>query len=92
MDDLIGRLVISLAGRDKGKMSVVVGISEPGFVLIADGRGRKAEAPKKKKLKHVSLVEGLPGEIGTVPESRFTNRFIREAVGAAQEALSDTPM
>ena len=52
MNDLLGQLVVSLAGRDKGCVCAVVGKSEDeGYVLIADGRIRKVETPKKKKLK-----------------------------------------
>ena len=48
-------IIISLAGRDKGKLFYVVDV-EDGYVLIADGKGRKLENPKRKKLKHVRRV------------------------------------
>ena len=48
-------IVISLSGRDKGKYFFVVETAGE-FVLIADGRCRKLERPKKKKRKHVELV------------------------------------
>ena len=48
MNDLLGQLVVSLAGRDKGCICAVVGEpDEEGFVLIADGKVRKVEKPKK---------------------------------------------
>jgi ribosomal protein L14E/L6E/L27E len=76
MDDLLGRLYVSLAGRDKDCICAVVGISEDeGYVLIADGKLRKVENPKKKKLKHLKPIDCNP-----LPEEKLTNRFIREAV------------
>ena len=83
MDNLLGQLVVSLAGRDKGSVCAIVGIAdEEGFVLIADGRTRKVERPKKKKLKHLKILYELPDEKGRLAESRLTNRGIREAIVA----------
>ena len=55
MDISKSDIVISLAGRDQGKLFYVVD-TEENFVLIADGKGRKLENPKRKKLKHVRRV------------------------------------
>ena len=82
MNDLIGHLVVSLAGRDKDIVCAVVGISDDdGYVLIADGKIRKVENPKKKKLKHIKPIE--PEII--VPRDKLTNRFIREAVNKLEK-------
>ena len=48
-------LIISLAGRDKGQIFFVVDTQEE-YVLIADGKGRKLEQPKRKKRKHVQKL------------------------------------
>ena len=40
-------IIISLAGRDKGKFFYVVGVEE-GYVLLADGRGRKLKIQTKE--------------------------------------------
>ncbi len=79
MDDLIGCLFISLAGRDKDAVCAVVGTVDENHVLIADGKLRKVEAPKKKKLKHLKPIE-LPAGMSRLTTDRLTNRFIREAV------------
>ncbi len=81
MDDLLGHLVVSLAGRDKGCICAVVGMTDDdGYVLIADGKIRKVETPKKKKLKHLKPIDWLPEEKLRLPSEKLTNRFIREAV------------
>ena len=55
MDISKSDIVLSLAGRDKGKLFYVMD-TEDNFVLLADGKGRKLENPKRKKLKHVRRV------------------------------------
>lgn len=81
MNDLLGHLVVSLAGRDKGCVCAVIGnADDEGYVLIADGRIRKVETPKKKKLKHLKPIDSEPLSV-----EKFTNRFIREAVNTYNE-------
>ena len=48
-------VVVSLAGRDKGQLFYVVG-AEAEYLLLADGKGRTLEDPKRKKRKHVKKV------------------------------------
>ena len=55
MDISKSDIIESLAGRDKGKIFYVID-TEDNYVLIADGKGRKLENPKRKKLKHVRRV------------------------------------
>ena len=55
MDISKSDIILSLAGRDKGKLFYVIE-TEENYVLIADGKGRKLENPKRKKLKHVRRV------------------------------------
>jgi ribosomal protein L14E/L6E/L27E len=53
MDMESGQVVKSLAGRDKGKLYLIVGFVEGNRVLLADGRCRTVNSPKKKNLKHL---------------------------------------
>ena len=48
-------IVESVAGRDQGRYFFVLDI-EGVYATIADGRIRKLEHPKRKKLKHLRLV------------------------------------
>ena len=52
---MIGRIVESKAGRDAGKLFVVVELVDEQYVLIADGKYHKLDHPKKKKYKHLSI-------------------------------------
>jgi len=49
----VGRVVESTQGRDHGRLFVVISVVDDDFVLIADGDLRKAERPKRKKIKHL---------------------------------------
>ena len=49
----VGTVVRSLAGRDKGYLLCVVG-EENGYVLVADGKERPLEHPKRKNPNHLA--------------------------------------
>ena len=76
-------IVRSDAGRDKGKLFAVLAV-EGEYLLLADGKERKAESPKRKKRRHARLVSagagGLCEKIRS--EERVTNRELREALAA----------
>ena len=44
----LGQLVYSKAGRDKGKVFLVISIASSSLVYVADGEMRKLEKPKRK--------------------------------------------
>jgi len=68
-----GSVVRAKAGRDKDQFFVVLDVSQ-GYALIADGKRRKVENPKRKKLIHLA-----PTNI-TLTETMDTNRKIRKAL------------
>ncbi len=53
---LIGNIVKSMCGHDKGSFYIVVK-SEAGFVYIVDGRTRKLEKPKRKNANHIATTK-----------------------------------
>ncbi len=54
-DIRISDVVKSAQGRDQGQWFYVVG-TEGEFLLLANGKNRTLEAPKRKKRKHVEKV------------------------------------
>lgn len=48
-----GLVVRSTAGHDSGRFGVIVGFRD-GWPLVADGRERKLEHPKRKNPKHLA--------------------------------------
>ena len=75
--DLIGRLVISTAGHDSGRVLCVLA-HEGEYLLVADGRKRKVQKPKRKKLKHVKLIN-VAAYSGSVISNKAIHAFIRDA-------------
>ncbi len=51
----VGQVVVSRAGRDKGRGFLVAGELPGGYVHIVDGSLRKLAHPKKKKLRHLKV-------------------------------------
>lgn len=66
-----GSVVVSTAGHDKGVIFAVVGLVNGDYALIADGKVRKLEKPKKKKLKHLKLIGSLEHEIPMLTNRRL---------------------
>ena len=54
-DLTIADVVISTAGRDEGSMFYVLEADDT-WLLLADGKGRTIEKPKRKKRKHTKKV------------------------------------
>lgn len=53
-----GYVVISKAGRDKGYYMAVVGIDkEKDLVIVADGKERPLDRPKRKNPKHLQRTD-----------------------------------
>ena len=57
----VGSIVRSVAGRDAKRVFAVLAIEElsgeaGGYVWLADGRLRRIEKPKRKKLRHLQLL------------------------------------
>ena len=56
-NDLIGRMVLSNAGRDKNQLYVLIRQLDSEYVLLSNGATKTMNQPKKKKLKHLSIME-----------------------------------
>ena len=54
-DFIISDVVVSTAGRDLGKLFYVVG-TDPVYLMLANGKDRTLDKPKRKKRKHVQKV------------------------------------
>ncbi len=81
MDITRGQVVISKAGRDKGKCFLVYDYAEP-YVYLVDGKLRRLECPKKKKEKHIQVTNHIDRDIEEriINESRLNNADIRKSL------------
>lgn len=80
----VGRLVVSTAGHDKGCILCV--LEEQGeYLLLADGKQRKVQKPKRKKLKHIVLFEDAAIYSGPTT-NKAIHAFIRDTVNAGGQS------
>ena len=71
---MLGQVVLSKAGKDSGSFYAVLK-EEEDFAYIADGRLRKIEKPKKKRIKHLA-----PTNTVLSTEAFETNKKLRAAL------------
>ncbi len=82
------QIVRSRSGHDKDQLFCVMAV-EGSFVLLADGKRRRVEKPKRKNVKH---VEGV-GEFShpTIEKVRagqpVRNRELRAALAAIRDEM-----
>lgn len=73
MELTVNSVVLSLRGHDAGGVFAVVGFADGAHALVADGKRRKIEKPKKKKLRHLRLI----GRLDPPQLRELTNRHLR---------------
>ena len=83
MDIVKSNIVKSTAGRDEGDIFFVLDIQEE-FLLLADGKRRRVENPKRKKRKHVAFVGESHSVVAEKIRSseKITNSELRKALAA----------
>ena len=86
-----GDIVFSEAGRDSGGYFVVVAVEE-NYAYICDGRSRKTDKPKKKKIKHLKCGFGHSGYISEKLASggKVTNSELRIELRPYLEQIFET--
>ncbi|MCL1819233.1 MAG: KOW domain-containing RNA-binding protein [Oscillospiraceae bacterium] len=77
-----GNVVIPIAGREKGRLHIVLDIDNE-FALIADGKRRRVEKPKRKKIKHMEVAEGY------FSENAKTNKEIRRVLAIIKNEIEE---
>ena len=53
----VGDVVISRAGRDRGRCFVVYSLADDQFVTVVDGGLRGIARPKRKRARHLRLTD-----------------------------------
>ena len=85
----ISDIIVSAAGRDQGKLFYVIG-TEGVYALIANGKDRKLEHPKRKKLKHVRFVTRTESRVAQKRRSgeKVLNSEMRKELAFFRQYLS----
>ena len=78
---MVGRIVCSKSGRDKGYFLVVIK-EEDGFLLVCDGKERPLSRPKKKNPKHLALTNTVLSE-----DCYSTDKSLRRALAIYRDSV-----
>ncbi len=86
MDIAIAHIVEATAGRDCGRAFFVLE-TQGEYLLLADGKGRRVEAPKRKSRKHVRVVGAAPEDLAArlTRKEKVTNSELRKAIAVFGE-------
>ncbi len=82
-------LVCSIAGRDKDKCFMILSVVDERYVLLCDGKMRPLDKPKKKKVKHIKLLDYSLDRIKEklAEGKKINNADVRRALKAAMDDL-----
>ena len=87
----VGDLVISLAGRDKGRCYVVVETTLTR-VKVIDGKLHKTFSPKTKNIKHIKLMfdAGLNYLVENIKQGKLvSNKRLYKLINAKNQKLQE---
>lgn len=86
----IGQVVISKAGRDKGKPFLIIEIVNENYVMAVDGDLRKVENPKMKNVKHLQFTNIIAEDVvellskGILPENHIIRKSLKNLINARE--------
>ena len=78
---MIGQIVCSKAGRDKGYFMVVVA-HDTNYVYVCDGKERPINRPKRKNVKHLQFTNKHLDECDC-----RSNKSIRKALAVYRDSV-----
>lgn len=82
-DARVGSVCVSMAGHDEGACFIVIAGIDRDHVYVADGKARKLIAPKKKKMRHLSMITKLSGQTEEILRSgAYNDSFLRKEISA----------
>lgn len=79
---MVGSIVCSKSGRDKGYFLVVIK-EEDGFLYVCDGKERPLSQPKRKNPKHLAFTQTVLDK-----SSYSSNKSLRRALAVYRDSAS----
>lgn len=78
----LAEIVVSTAGRDRGKKYLVIGRSNENHIKLADGDKKRLEHPKVKNIKHLRSTGTVLEEISIwlSEGKRVRNEDVKKAI------------
>ena len=83
----ISDIIVSTAGRDQGKLFYVIG-TDPVYLLLANGKDRTLDKPKRKKRKHIQKV--LRSETRVAEKLRLGDKVLNSELRRDLDELVQT--
>lgn len=82
-------IVESTAGRDEGTIYLVKEILNDEYVLLIDGKCKKIDCPKKKKVKHLKQIGAVETQLNMIfdDKSKINDGEIRKILKKYQKTL-----
>ena len=59
----IGQLCVKTAGKEAGKICVIVDKVDDTYYLLSNGSNKTIQMPKKKSIKHFNVLKNVDDEI-----------------------------
>ncbi len=86
----VGQLVISKAGRDKGDYFLITELSGE-YVYLVNGKSRRIDQPKKKKVKHIQPTHWLSRNVAEEIQAyrKLSNADVQKEIAALLEKDSE---
>lgn len=84
----VGEFVKSKAGHDKEEIFIIIN-KEGEYVFLADGKSRKVDKPKKKKIKHIQVINTVDEDLRNKLENHILIRDedIKRAIKCYKRSL-----
>ncbi|MCR5825863.1 MAG: KOW domain-containing RNA-binding protein [Oscillospiraceae bacterium] len=76
-------LVEATAGRERGKLFYVLD-TDGDYLLLADGKSRRVEVPKRKKRKHARFISDTGDRVSVKirENEKITNSELRKSIAS----------
>ena len=84
---MIADVVMSTAGRDAGRLFYVIG-TDPVYLLLANGKDRTLDKPKRKKRKHIQKV--LRSETRVAEKLRLGDKVLNSELRRELDEIAQT--
>ena len=79
-DGFVGCVVISKHGHDKGDYYVITSVADDKFVLVANGKNRLLENPKRKNIRHLFVTKNRTAATSDLAIKKALGQFKKESV------------
>ena len=84
--EVVGRVVISSAGHDKGEYYAIVSVLDDKHVAVANGVGRTIGSPKKKNLRHLRITNSHVPEFAKLLKAEKVSANLKLSAVLKREA------